>query len=198
MIVTLHGSSSWAFDEFFLWQSYAAERGYGILALQWWLGSGEQTSGYYTPDRMYTIIENALRGMGVQPGKSLVHGFSRGSSNIYAVTALDRHAQNDFFALTVANAGGASVDYPPNVAISSGAYGATPFAGTHWALFCGGSDPNPDQSGCPAMSRTRDWIIQYGGTVDLFIQDASAGHGGFHTTPAHVNAALDAFERLIH
>ena len=42
MIATIHGHGSYAFDEFFLWQPYAQERGYGIIALQWWFGTGEK------------------------------------------------------------------------------------------------------------------------------------------------------------
>lgn len=196
MIVTLHGHGSWAFDEFFLWQPYATVRGYGILALQWWFGGGESSSDYYTPNALYPIIECLLRTQGIQAGKALIHGFSRGSAVIYALTALDR-INEKFFSLTIANAGGASQDYPPNVDIANGKFGLTPFTGIHWVLFCGGRDSNPERDGCPAMHRSRDWVTQLGGTVDLFIEDVNAGHGGFHMTPAHVNEALDVFARLL-
>ena len=49
VIVTLHGHQSYATDEFYLWQPYAEKYGYAILALQWWFGSGDATSEYYTP-----------------------------------------------------------------------------------------------------------------------------------------------------
>lgn len=196
MIVTLHGHGSWAFDEFFLWQPYAAARGYGILALQWWFGGGESSSDYYTPSELYPISECTLRAQQIQPGKALIHGFSRGSAVIYALTALDR-INEKFFSLTIANAGGASQDYPPNADIASGKFGLTPFTGTHWVLFCGARDPNPDRDGCPAMHHSRDWVTQLGGTVDLLIEDVNAGHGGFHMTPVHVNESLDVFARLL-
>lgn len=53
MIATLHGHASWAFDEFYLWQPYAAQRGYAILALQWWFGGGEAMNDYYLPLAMF-------------------------------------------------------------------------------------------------------------------------------------------------
>lgn len=200
LIVTLHGSLSYAFDEFFLWYPYALARGYGILALQWWLGGDEthlETEDYYAPNQVYPILECALRSQGVPTERSLLHGFSRGSANIYAVTALDRDTGNDFFKLIVANAGGASSDFPENIAIENGEFGSMPFEGTHWAMFCGGRDPNPDRDGCPAMHRTQDWVSDLGGAVELFIEDPDADHGGFHHTPAHANAALDVFSQLL-
>lgn len=35
LIVSLHGSTSWAFDEFFLWRQQAEDYGYGFVSLQW-------------------------------------------------------------------------------------------------------------------------------------------------------------------
>lgn len=194
-IATLHGHGSWAFDEFFLWHAFAAPRGYAILALQWWFGGGEQSNDYSLPQEMYPIFETILRQQKIQPGKTLLHGFSRGAANIYAVTALDRDTRNNLFGMTIANAGMASPDFPPNLELTSGKFGANVFAGTHWVLYCGERDPNPQRDGCPAMRQTRDWITQLGGAVDLLIEDATGDHGGFHRNPANVNVALDAFQR---
>ena len=195
LIVTLHGSASWAFDEFFLWREQAADYGYGILALQWWFG-GDGPDAYYSPKDLHRETREALRGSGAGEGSALLHGFSRGSANIYGLAALDRQSGDRLYAMVLANAGGASVDFPPNVAITSGELGYNIFSGTYWTLFCGGRDPNPDRDGCPAMRRTAGWIGQFGGVVDLFIEDGAAGHGGFHQTPAHIRAALEAFRNL--
>jgi len=197
MIVTLHGHGSWAFDGFFLWHPYAAERGYGILALQWWFGGGEDVTDYYLPNEMYPLIGNILRANRVQPQTVLLHGFSRGSTNTYGLTALDRASGNIFFLLTISNAGGAARDFPINQSIDQGEFGSQPFADTHWVMVCGMKDPNPDRDGCPAMRATRDWVTQYGGTVDLLIEDPNGDHGAFHRNPDNVNAALDVFSELL-
>lgn len=197
MIVTLHGHGSWAFDEFFLWHSYAAERGYGILALQWWFGQGETASDYYTPEEMYSIFESVLSANHVQPQTVLFHGFSRASANTYGLTALDRASGNDYFLLTISNAGRAADDYPINQSIEQGVYGSQPFANTHWFMVCGMNDPNPDRDGCPAMRSTRDWVTQFGGSVDLLIEDPNGDHGAFHRNPDNVDAALDVFAHLL-
>ncbi len=196
MIVTLHGHSSWATDEFILWQPYAARRGFGIIALQWWFGGGDHNSEYYAPDEMSPLIETILRDQGVRQGTVLLHGFSRGSTNTYALTAMDR-AGSGFIRMTVANAGGATVDYPPTMAVTNGAYGPAPFAGTRWVLFCGGKDPHPERDGCPAMARTQRWLVQLGGRIQRTIEDPASGHGGFHRNPVNIEAALDAFDRLL-
>ena len=190
LIVSLHGSSSWAFDEFFLWKAQAEKSGYGIIALQWWFGAAEGPNDYYLPDALHRELRAAVKAAGGREGGAVLHGFSRGSANIYGVAALDRQSGDRYYAVVIANAGGASADFPPNLAITGGTYGYNVFSGTYWILFCGGRDPNPDRDGCPAMQRTADWIGQYGGVIDLFIQDAAAGHGSFQQTPAHLEGAL--------
>lgn len=196
MIATLHGHASWALDEFFLWQPYAEQRGYGIIALQWWFGGGEAINDYYLPQAMYPIFEEALLNQGIEPGKVLFHGFSRGSANSYAMTALDRQG-NQFFGLTISNAGGMAKDFPPNGDIINGKFGATPFRGAHWVMYCGDKDPTPDRAGCAGMQAARELVTSYGATVDLFIEDPTGDHGGFHLNPVNVNKALDVFDKLI-
>ena len=196
IIVTLHGHGAWAFADYSAWAQELTKRGYGLLALQWWFGQGEGPDDYYRPKELYRVIESALRKEGLTKRKLLLHGFSRGSANIYGVAALDHRSKNKFFPLIIANAGGEADDFPVNQEINRGRFGPLPFAGTHWILFCGGQDPNPDRDGCSGMVRTKIWIKYYGGTVDLFIQDPSAGHGGFHRNPANVAQAMSFFERF--
>ncbi|MEK7439512.1 MAG: hypothetical protein AABZ78_01825, partial [Chloroflexota bacterium] len=62
---------------------------------------------------------------------------------------------------------------------------------------CGMKDPNPDRDGCTGMDEARKWVMGYGGTVDLFIQDPNGDHGAFHRNPNNVNAALDVFDKLL-
>jgi hypothetical protein len=174
LVVTLHGSASWAFDEFFPWREQVAQVGYGILALQWWFGE----ESYYTPAELHRELRAALRRQENQEGTALLHGFSRGGANLYGVAAQDRQSSDRFYAMVLANAGGATADFPPNLAISNGEYGYNVCSGTFWSFFCGGKDPNPDRDGCPAMRRTSDWVARYGGVTSLFLEDggAAAGH----------------------
>lgn len=196
VIVTLHGHASWALDGFYLWQPYAAQRGYAILALQWWFGGGETTADYYQPVQMYPLLTTALTDYHVQPGQAVLHGFSRGSTNTYALAALDRpHAQA--FGLIISNSGGAAADYPPNAEILQGRQGPQPFQGAHWVMYCGEKDPNPERDGCPAMRAARDFVTQYGATVELLIDDPAGDHGGFHRNADNVNAALDVADRVL-
>jgi hypothetical protein len=197
LIVTLHGHGSWVFDEFFLWQPHLAKRGYGILALQWWFGQGERMNDYYLPRQIHEIMETALAQRHVPPRRALLHGFSRGSANIYGVTAFDRAAKQHYVLLTVANAGKPGRDFPVNMDIDDGRFGTQPFADTHWVLYAGAKDPHPDRDGIAGMREARDWIKRLGGTVDLLIEDPNGDHGGFHRNPDNLNAALDLFARLL-
>lgn len=197
LVVTLHGHASWAIDEFALWHAALAKRGYGIIALQWWFGQGEKPNDYYRPKELYDIVATVLRERKAVPGSVLLHGFSRGSANIYGVTAFDRASNDRFVLLTVANAGRAAPDFPVNRDIDAGRFGEKPFEGTHWVLYAGALDENPDRDGIPGMRQSRDWVVKHGGIVERLIEDPKGDHGGFHRNPENMNAALDIFARLL-
>ncbi len=196
IVVTMHGHDGYAFEDFYVWHHFLKEKGYGLLAIQWWLGKGEAINDYLPPNEIYRVIDEVFRTLRVKPGRAMLHGFSRGSANIYAVAALDRSTKNNYFALYIANAGKASLDYPPTREIEEGRFGNKPFTGSRWVTFAGGKDPNPGRSGVSGMRETADWIRSRGGSVDLAIEDPDAGHGGFHQNPKNTNAALDIFEKL--
>lgn len=197
MIATMHGHSGWAFEDFHVWHSFLKARGYGFLAIQWWLGEGEEINDYLRPDEIYRVIDEVFRKLHVKPGTALLHGFSRGSANIYAVAALDRSLKNNYFALFIANAGKANSDYPPVHDVEQGRFGDQPLAGSHWVTFAGAKDPNPDRDGIAGMREAGAWIQKYGGIVDLAIEDPQSDHGGFHRNPKNTETALDIFDRLV-
>lgn len=191
-IVSLHGSGGWAHDEMVLWQPFAQERRLGIIALQWWFGGGQQNDDYYAPPEMRREIERLMARVGARPDNTLLHGFSRGSANLYALVATDSRTPHPLFRRIVANAGGMSADFPMNREIGSGRFGAEPFAGTRWWLYCGAGDPNPERDGCPAMRRSQRWLRDKGAQAEL-TADADGDHGGFHRRGQNVERALDWF-----
>ena len=150
MIVTISGHSGWAFDDFFVWQSFVKERGYGLLSIQWWLGTGEEFGDYLDPTEIYAAIDAVFKKEKVKPGTVLFHGFSRGSTNTYAIAAIDRSSNKNYFAVVVANAGKPNSDYPPTRDVEQGRYGSQPLAGSKWVTFGGGRDPNPERDGIQA------------------------------------------------
>ena len=196
MVVTISGHSGWAFEDFYVWHPFIKDRGYGLLALQWWFGENQSPSGYLTPREMYPSLDAALSEAHVKPGTALFHGFSRGATNTYAVAALDRASGKNYFALFIANAGKANSNYLPIHEIETGAYGEKPLAGTRWVTFGGGKDPNPDRDGIEGMRAAGRWIENQGGKVELAIEDPASGHGGFHRNPKNTESALDLFEKL--
>jgi len=196
MIATLSGHDGWAVDDFFVWHSLVQKRGYGLLAIQWWLGEGERVDDYLRPEEIYRILDTAFQELQVRPGTALLHGFSRGSTNTYAVAALDRSLSKNYFALIIANAGKASLDYPPTRLIDAGRFGQHPFKGTRWVTFAGAQDPNPARDGIQGMRETGEWLRKFGGVIELAIEDAHADHGGFHRNPKNAEAALDIFEKI--
>lgn len=185
VVVSLHGHESWAADEATMWKEELDRRGWRLLALQWWFGNGQRQENYLRPQEMYPAIERALAG--TRPGGAILHGFSMGSANSYAVAGLDWDTGNHFFGLCIANAGSAETDYPPTAAVRS-------LAGSHWVLYAGVKDwQNPEKSGPEAMARTSTWLASKGAIVDLFIKDPEGDHGGFHQRPQNMRAALDFY-----
>jgi len=197
MIVTLHPEGGWAYDDFFLWQAAAAKRGYGILAVQWWFGKGDQFSDYYTADALHPMFQTIFKDLGIVPGKTIFHGFGRGAAIAYDLGFLEVHTRKHLFGAFIANAGGVDPDFPLHRDITFGKYGFRVFEGTHWILYCGGKDSKPARDGCEAMNGTRQWLERFNGKVDLFIQDPDGDHGGFHGNPKNIDAAMDVCDRLL-
>lgn len=195
MIVTFSGHGSYAQDEFYLWHKMAEEYGFGIIAVQWWLGQGEKQNDYYLMREVYPDLENLFRREGYKPGRILLHGFSRGSANIYSLVGLDQQTGNRYFGLTIANAGKMQADFFENRPFIGP--NASVFKGTRWILFCGKQDPHPERDGCAGMTETETWLKNQGAAIELFIQDENGDHGGFHRNPANMRKALDTYQRIL-
>lgn len=194
-IVSLHGSNGYATRDLEIWQRHLQDRDLGVIDLQWWFGNGDKAGDYYAPGDIFREIDLLLRRKGIKPGDALLHGFSRGSANIYAVAALDRNRGPGYFSLIVANSGGASMTYPPTQAVDAGRFGSTPYRGSRWVTVCGARDPNPERDGCPAMRRTAEWIKKQGGELVFAIEDGAQGHGALHLNPQNTIRLLDWFEQ---
>lgn len=190
-IVSMPGSHGLVTDEFSLWARNLKERNVGLVEVQWWLGSGDETKDYLTPPEIYREIDMLLSSMRIQPGYAMLHGFSRGSANIYPVAALDRVRGRKFFNVFVANSGRASVNYPPTHEIEMGNFGEKPFEGTQWVTVCGFKDKNPTRDGCEGMQETGKWLRRLGATLAMVIEDPESGHGALHTNPQNIVKLLD-------
>lgn len=197
MIYALHGSNSWVFDEFSLWQPSLEKHGIGIIAVQWWFGVNQTSQEYYLPSELFGLFDNLAKEMGIQPGTVLLEGFSRGSANSYGVSFYDKTSGRNYFGFNFAISGSAELSFPLYSDIEAGKYGERVFAGTRWATFCGGRDPKPERSGCPGMKRTREWLTKHGATVDLVFEEAEMGHGGFNWKPELADRLFEHFKSLL-
>lgn len=187
VIVTLHGFKSTAFEQYAEWAPYARRHGYGLLSLQWRTGFDRRAKSL-SGGAIYSIVARALGSAGVRRGRALLHGYSSAAFRTYGVTALDRR-RHRLFAVTIANAGAPDSGYPSRELVR----GRQPFRGSTWVMFCGGRDPHPDFTGCPAMRRARSYVRARGGVVARFIVDPRAGHSGFMQRRSNVESALAVF-----
>lgn len=192
-IVSLHGTRGFATDDLAIWYPTLKDRDVGLLSVQWWVGADDTPRSYYAPLQIYREIDLALQKLGVQPGMAMLHGFSRGSANSYALAAIDAGRGRHYFSLIVASSGGVATDYPPTRALLAGAFGDHPLRGTRWITAAGARDPHPDRDGIPGMQRTAVWLAEQGATVIERIEDPAQGHGALQLNAANARHVLDIF-----
>ena len=195
-IVSLHGSEGFATDDLAIWHPHLKDREVGLLCVQWWIETGVDNKSYYAPTQIYREIDTALQKLGIQPGTVIFHGFSRGSANSYAITALDTGKGKHYFSLSVASSGGVGLDYPPTRAILDGAYGDHPLQNTRWITVAGAREENPaaqNRDGIPGMKRTAAWLQEQGANVIEAIEDPDKGHGALMLNAKNARHVLDLF-----
>ncbi|MFN8609422.1 MAG: hypothetical protein U0931_17930 [Vulcanimicrobiota bacterium] len=196
-IVSLHGvgmpARGFASDDLVAWQPHLQDSQLGLICLQWWLG-GER---FFDPTEIDGLVQSQLSAMKVAPGQVMLHGFSRGATQTYALAAMDAARPHPSYALVVANAGGMSPDYPPNRALQRGDFGPQPLRSTRWVTVAGFQDPNPERDGVAGMRRTGQWLTAQGGQLLLAIEDPQQGHGAFHRSRANCRQVLDLFRSLL-
>src|SRR2546421_8987852 len=98
LIVAVHGHNDHAEREYQLWQPYAARHHLGLVAVEWQTRWGRNAQ-FLSTQATYGMIRRAVAREGVAPGHVLLHGFSQGSHESFALTALDR-AGPRLFAMT--------------------------------------------------------------------------------------------------
>jgi hypothetical protein len=192
-IVSLHGSNGFGTADLAIWHPHLKDRDVGIVCLQWWLGSGDKISSYYTPEQIHREIDIALQQLGVETGTVMLHGFSRGSANSYAVMALDAGQGRKFFTLAVASSGGVGLNYPPTRAILEDKYGKEPLKDTRWITVAGAHDPQPERDGIPGMRQAAAWLKKQGAIILDSIEDPDQGHGALMLNAKNAKRVLDLF-----
>lgn len=185
LIVTVHGHNGHALHQYRSWQPYATSHHLGLVSVEWQTSWGRNAQ-FLSPQGTYGMIRRAVAREGVAPGRVLLHGFSQGSHESFALTALDR-AQAHLFAMTLAESGGDGRPADPTAG----------FARTRWDIYCAGRDPWPNLSGCPAMRRARAMLRRSGATVTRLMVDPPAAHGGFLRNARDVNLVLGDFARAL-
>jgi hypothetical protein len=196
-IVSLHGAGKpargFAHDDLAVWHPHLKDRAVGIMCVQWWLGTGDLAQDFLTPEEIYRDADAVLEALKVKPGAVMLHGFSRGSANTFAVAAIDAGRGKHYFNLAVASSGEVALDYPPTRAIMAGKYGERPLEGTRWVTAAGGRDREQEHAGIEAMRRTASWLTEQGAIVVASIEDLEGGHGALMRSPANARRVLDIF-----
>ncbi len=197
IIVSLPGHGTTASDAYKAWSRHIEGGQYAVAEFDWWDGQGDETSHYYDPTDTTTQIRAFLKDQGyVATDVVILHGFSRGSSNTYAVVANDHKMGSPVIDAVISNAGKYQTNFPffkdgsqPTIDELTEYYRGMP-----WVLACGGLDPNPDRDGCPGMEQTQNFLKAHQANVLGLLTDPNEGHGAFHLSS--LNLPAQAFELI--
>jgi hypothetical protein len=195
-IVVLPDAKTWALEELATWHPTLGRKSVGIVAMQWWYGTGDGPANYANADVVYRELEQALRQMNMKSGALMLYGVGRGAELAYAIQAYDRHAGGKFFAATLVNSGAMAEDQPANRRVAQGQFGLGPFDDTHWIFFCGGRDAEPDRAGCPVMRGAANAVRKFGGKNELFLEEARGNRASLLKEARLIDAALDKYLSL--
>jgi hypothetical protein len=192
-IVVLHDRNGWAPAEVQDWHPTLVRRGLGIIAMQWWYGTGSGLAHEAPADIVYRELEPVFRTMNMRQGGLMLYGIGRGAEYVYALAAYDRHSGGKYFALNVVNSGAMAADLPANKRIGEGQFGFGPFDDTRWAFVCGTRDADPDRAGCPAIKGASDVVRRFGGKSELSVQLDRGTRGSFLADRAKLDQVLDKY-----
>ena len=197
IIISLPGHGTTADDGYKAWHDHIVGGEYAVAEFNWWRGTGEKTTDYYKPAEIIPQVEMFLSAQGYKDSDTVIlHGFSRGSANTYAVIFQDRLKKPYIFDAVISNAGKYQSDFPLADKVPTDSEITKNFTGVPWVLACGGLDPNPDRDGCPGMEETQAFLSEHGANVLGLVTDPSQGHGAFHMStlklPAQALSLIEA------
>lgn len=181
IIISLPGHGTTADDGYKAWKNHLSSLGYAVAEFNWWRGTGEKTSDYYQPVEVVQQVRAFLLQQGYTTNDRVVlHGFSRGSANTYAVIANDRMMESPVFDAVISNAGKYQSSFPLATTTLTDQRITQLFKNIPWVLACGGKDDNPTRDGCPGMAETAGFLTAHQANVLGTVTDPNQGHGAFH------------------
>ncbi len=181
VIISLPGHGTTADEGYNAWMGHIEDGQYALAEFNWWRGTGEKKTDYYDPTAVVLQVRAFLNQEGYDNDDIVVlHGFSRGSANTYAVIAQDRLQRGAVFDAVISNAGKYQSDFPLADTALTDQKISELFNGMPWVLACGGKDENPDRDGCPGMEETKTFLVAHKANVLGIVTDPNKGHGAFH------------------
>jgi hypothetical protein len=181
IIISLPGHGTTADDGYEAWKDHL-DGSFALAEFNWWRGTGEKKTDYYDPASVVLQVRAFLDKQGYSANDIVIlHGFSRGSANTYAVIANDRISRGSVFDAVISNAGKYQSDFPLVEGKTFTDVEMTQFfKDIPWVLACGGKDENPTRDGCPGMEETKAFLEAHQANVLGIVTDPNLGHGAFH------------------
>lgn len=208
VLVSVHGTAGTGYvatrDEL----ANAQANNYALVGIQWVLFDAQNRETYFPEDKVYKVIDAALKHMkskyGAEVNKSAYRGFSRGGLISYEVMQIDRTKGTNYFALTLSLSGGQSSSLTPGKfdrtvfmdKLERGQYGANPFLGASFFLYCGLKDETWGTLQGDYMRYTDSTMRKYGANVSRLLIDPDGKHEGYQTNAGAQASGISFFLAL--
>ncbi len=199
IIFSLHGSGGCAERLSDWWLRASTGRGYAIVALQYAEIGADGEAVFDDSETVYANLTTAYETLRthcpLDDTVAVLHGFSRGSEEIYHQAMLDYGEDGQhLFSAFIADSGAGFVMSGGREPAFIHDGGPDLFGGAHFWLYCGGFDH--EGRTCEGMERMQPLLEQHGAVVDELYTYPQGGHGILPTTQGGrpSRALLDFFE----
>ncbi len=195
VLFVLSGTMGNAYEGVYHQLAWAKQHGYGVIALQWWIG-GDTYLEPQVIESAFTLARTELsKAYPINPKQLALETFSRSGSISYEIAYWNKHLKHPPYQLILVQSGGIPEQHPRPLITSmiNGQLGPKPLSGVRFFMYCGMKDSEWGPQMCANMHNAETILTNAGGKVITFIEDANGGHGGMHNVKAHSDAATAAF-----
>ena len=181
VMFVLSGTMGNAYESVYHQIQWAKENGYGVIALQWWVGGDT----YLEPQVVEAAFTQARQTLSatypINPKQMALETFSRSGSISYEIAYWNKHLKHPPYQLILVQSGGIPNDHPRPLIkdMIAGQLGPKPLSGSRFFMYCGMKDKEWGPQMCTNMHTAETILTNAGGKVVYFIEDPNGGHGGY-------------------
>ena len=195
VMFVLSGTMGNAYEGVYHQLAWAKQHGYGVIALQWWMGGDTYLEPKVIESAFTTARQQLAKTYPINTQQMALETFSRSGSISYEIAYWNHQLKHPAYRLILVQSGGIPEEHPRPLITKmiAGQLGPKPLSGDRFFMYCGMKDNEWGAQMCAQMHHAETILTQAGGRVIYFIEDPNGGHGGMHNVKAHSDTATAAF-----